>query len=310
MLMKKLRWLLELFVLVLLSLPLVILPWRIALKTGEMLGLLLYLVWGSRRKVAVENIRRSAECGALKINGPAESIARKSFMNLGKSFVEVMKIYYGFGDRLIQNIDVTGIENFLNAKAKNRGVIIITGHCSNWELCALGFGVKVHKAIGVARTQDNPYLNKIIERIRTGYGNASIYKKGALKNILSFLRKGEVVGMLIDQAVVADEGYIIDFLGRDAWTIKAPALIARKTGAPVVPAFIHRSGNRYVLTVHPEVSLSEAENTEQAVIEDTKKFSACIEDYVRQHPAEWLWIHKRWKRTGQNRPKGNQPIIN
>jgi len=101
----------------------------------------------------------------------------------------------------------------------------------------------------------------------------------------------------MDQSVLADEGYVIDFLGRGAWTTKMPALIARKTGAAVVPAFIHRAGNGYKLIFYPAVELSNLDDKEQAVIEDTKRFSGFIERYIREHPSEWLWIHRRWKRV-------------
>ena len=115
--------------------------------------------------------------------------------------------------------------------------------------------------------------------------------------ILSVLRNNGMVGVLMDQAVLPEEGYIIDFLGRGAWTMKIPAIIARKRGAAVLPAFIHREGNRYIGTLYPEVPLSQEKDEEKVLIEDTKKFSSYIENYIREHPAEWLWIHSRWKRV-------------
>jgi KDO2-lipid IV(A) lauroyltransferase len=101
----------------------------------------------------------------------------------------------------------------------------------------------------------------------------------------------------MDQAVLKDEGYVIDFLGRGAWTTKMPALIARKTGTPVVPVFINLDGDRHIINIYSEVALSGEEDTEKAVMEDTKRFTGFIEEHIRQHPAEWLWIHRRWKRV-------------
>ena len=164
-------------------------------------------------------------------------------------------------------------------------------------MLATAFGVRVNAASGVARVQNNPYLNKLIENARGRYGNSLIYKKGALKGILSVLKKKGVVGILMDQAVIKDEGFIVDFLGRGAWTTKMPALIARKTGAPVLPVFLHRDGKKHVMTIHPEIKLSENEDPEKAIIEDTRAFTSYIEAYIKQHPEEWLWIHRRWKRV-------------
>jgi KDO2-lipid IV(A) lauroyltransferase len=90
---------------------------------------------------------------------------------------------------------------------------------------------------------------------------------------------------------------VIDFLGRGAWTSKIPAIIARKTGAAVLPAFIHRTDEGHKVRISPEVELSRDDDTEQAVREDTVKLTGYIEEYIKEHPAEWLWIHRRWKRV-------------
>ncbi len=291
--MTKFMWLVETAIVITLSFPLSLLPYKIALKVGEILGLLVFYIWGSRRRIAVENIEKSA----VGSQQSAVGIARETFKNLGKSLVEIVKIYYGFGRGIIDNVEVRGVENYREAKSKNRGIIFITGHCGNWELMAVTFGVKVDNVSGVARAQNNPYLNSIVEKIRAKYGNRVIYKKGALKGILSEFKKNRGVGILMDQAVFKDEGYIIDFLGRPAWTTRMPALMARKTGAAVVPIFINRDNDKHVINIYPPVDLSADEDAGKAVIEDTKRFSGFIENYIMQHPTEWLWIHKRWKRT-------------
>lgn len=279
------------------SLPFAVLPYRLALRAGELLGLLVFCAWGSRRKIAVENISKSLPLlGGAKT---ARQIARSSFRNMGRSFAEVAKIYYGLGRTLVENAEIRGMEHYAGAKAKGKGVILIGGHCGNWELAALVFGARVDSSTGVARKQNNPYLNAFVEKMRATFGNRIIYKRGALKAVLSVLKKGESVGVLMDQAVVKSEGYIVDFLGRGAWTTKMPALIARKTGAAVIPAFIHREGERQVLTIHPEAVLSEDPDIEAAAVRDTERFAGIIEEYVRAYPSEWLWIHRRWKRVSQ-----------
>jgi KDO2-lipid IV(A) lauroyltransferase len=101
----------------------------------------------------------------------------------------------------------------------------------------------------------------------------------------------------MDQAVIPSEGYVTDFLGRGAWTTKTPALIARKTGAVVLPAFIHRTAKGHKITIFPKIELSPGDDMEKAVKEDTKNFSRAIEEYIKEHPSEWLWIHRRWKRV-------------
>lgn len=295
--MRRVLWSLEIVLFLLLSFPLALLPERLSVKAGGILGLLLFHAWRRRRMIAIGNIERALRAGGLTIDESPEVIAKKSFMNLGRSFAETAKIYYGLGRGIIDGVEIKGLENYERAKSKGRGVILLTGHCGNWELMALTSGVKCDPISVVARAQDNPYLNSLLERVRRRFGNSVIYKKGALRGILSEMKKNGSVGILMDQAVIEEEGYKIDFLGMPAWTSRMPALIARRTGAAVIPAFIARKNGNHLITVYPEVALSGDENPEQALIEDTKSFSRFIEDYIKDHPTEWLWIHRRWKRA-------------
>jgi KDO2-lipid IV(A) lauroyltransferase len=295
--MNKLFRLVEAGFLIFLSLPLAVLPMRLSLKAGELLGLFVFSLWKSRRKIAIENLSKAISAGQIKTHDQAEQIIRENFKNFGRSLIEVIKIYYGFGRPLIDSVVMEGAKHFHAAKTKNKGVIFITGHCGNWELMALTTGLRFSDVSIVARPIDNPYLNRFIERVRKRYGNSIIYKKGALKPIMQTLKKNHIVGILMDQAVIASEGYVIDFLGRGAWTTKMPALLARKTGAAVLPAFIHRTAKGHRMVIYPEIVLSRNENKEQAIKEDTIKFSGFIEEYIKEHPTEWLWIHRRWKRV-------------
>ena len=312
--MKKAVWLIEAGLFIILSIPVAILPLKWSIKAGEILGLLVFYLWGSRRRIAIENIKESlvkrqelnpplppfSKGGRGGINYSAEGIARETFKNLGKSFAEVIKIYYGFGKKIIDSVDIEGIENFNQAKSKGKGILSLTGHCGNWELMAITTSVKLSGITIVARPINNPYINKFVESIRQKYGNSVIYKQKALKPIIQALKNNDSVGILIDQAVIPDEGYVIDFLGRGAWTTKMPALLARKTGAAVLPAFIHRTDGRHKIKIYPQVELSGDNDKENAVKEDTKKFSRYIEEYIKEHPSEWLWIHRRWKRVNSN----------
>jgi Kdo2-lipid IVA lauroyltransferase/acyltransferase len=295
--MKRAAWLIEAGLAIFLSIPLAVLPLQWSRKAGEILGLLLFHVWGSRRRIAIENLTKTVEAHALTIPAPVEATIRNNFKNLGKSFAEVIKIYYGFGRKIIDSVQVDGIEHLHTAQAKGKGTLLITGHCGDWELLAIAASTKVAPISIVVRPVNNPYINSLIERIRKKYGNRVIDKKGALKPIMQGLKKNDCIGILMDQAVIPEEGYVIDFLGRGAWTTKMPALIARKTGAAVIPAFIHRENYGHRIRVYPEVELSGDADKENALKTDTEKFSGFIEEYIREHPSEWLWIHRRWKRV-------------
>lgn len=294
--MRRVIWILQFLLLLIVTLPVALLPFRLSLKFGEVLGSVLFFFWRSRCAIAVENLMAAVSRGSLAIDASPEEVIRRNFRNLGKSLVEVVKVYYGLGKRIIEGVEISGAENLLAAQKDGKGVIVITGHCGNWELNALVFSRRLARINVVARPINNPYINGIVENARKKYGNRIIYKKGALKKILSCLRSGEVVGILMDQSVVPAEGVVAEFLGKRDYTTKMPAVIARKTGCPVIPAFIRRTPSGHLIDIQEAVKLDDSVDGEVAILNDTIRFSARIEEYIRRNPSEWLWIHRRWKR--------------
>ncbi|MEW6108800.1 MAG: lysophospholipid acyltransferase family protein [Nitrospirota bacterium] len=294
--MRNILALLQFLLVVILTLPLALLPYRISLGAGGVMGSLLFFLWKSRRITAIENIKGAISRNAVTTDSTPESIVRQLFRNLGRSFAEVTKIHYGLGKSVIKNVKIEGAGNFHRAHAKGNGVILIAGHCGNWELMAVALSVNLTRLNVVARPIDNPYFNSVIEKTRKKYGNNVIYKKGALKKILSLLKRNETVGILMDQSVIKTEGLITDFLGKKDYTMKTPALIARKTNSPVLPIFIRRIKGGHIIEIGKEIELDRSEDSEKAVLNDTIRFNGYIEEYIRQNPHEWLWIHRRWKR--------------
>ena len=294
--MRRALQLFYFLLMVLFSLPFAVLPYTLSLKIGEGMGAVLYYFWKSRRTIALENLRAAVSRGAIIIDSHPEAVIKQNFKNMGKSFVEVVKIYYGFGKKIFRQIEIKGTDNFRKAFIKGAGVIFISGHCGNWELTGIVLSSKLTSIHGVARPQNNPYLDRVIEKARKKYGNSVIYKKGALKKILLALKKNQTVGILMDQSVVSSEGVVADFLGKKDYTMKSPAIIARKTGSPVLPVFSRRVNSGHLIEIGKEIEPDTAGNYEQAVCNDTIRFSGYIEQYIKNNPAEWLWIHRRWKR--------------
>jgi KDO2-lipid IV(A) lauroyltransferase len=302
--MKKLFWILQAAFLYLVTLAASVIPERSVHALGRQVGLLIFRTLAKRRRIAIDNIRQalpsmknSAEW-TCTLETP-EEIARETFISLGRSFLEACRLYHGRGGGLIDRIEVRGIEHFEAARAKGKGLIFLTGHCGNWELVAL-FCRRIFKTSMsvVARRQNNPYLNTMVEKMRIRYDNRIIYKDNALRNMISVIRKNGIIGLLIDQAVSPEEGSLVPFLGRTAWASKAPILIARKTGVSIVPAFIHREGVRHVITINPEFML-EGDISDEGIAHDVKRYSEHIERFITAHPTDWYWVHRRWKRAGE-----------
>jgi len=300
--MKRLNWMLQTGVFYCFTWLVALLPEKISEKLGIGLGLFMYRLIGKRRRIAIDNIARTLEYMRSQPEWTctipdAEGIARETFRNIGRALVEVCRLYHGHGAALINRIELRGKEHYDAAMSKGKGMIFLTGHCGNWELMALANSQLIGSTMSVvARRQNNPYLNTMVEKMRMRYENRVIYKDNALKNMMSVLRKQGIIGLLVDQAVFPEEGCLISFLGRPAWASRAPVLLARKLGVPVVPSFIHREGDHYVIDIYPELVFS-GDSSEAGWAADVKIYSSAIEDFIIRHPTSWYWVHRRWKRT-------------
>lgn len=302
--MKNIIWLLQAALFYLFTLAFAILPERGVNSAGRLIGNIIPRVLAKRRKIAIDNIANALP--AMKKNPAwdgkfesAEEIAAEMFRHLGISLVEVCRLYHGEGERVIHKVEIVGREYFEQARLKQKGILIATGHCGNWELMALALNwIFKMNGSAVARRQNNPYLNRMVEKMRGRYLNKLIYKQGALKAIIGDLRKNGVIGLLADQAVFPEEGALIDVLGRQAWASKAPIVIARKTGAILLPTFIHREKEKHIITISPEYEIR-GDASEEGIREDVQGLSRHLENFVCAHPPDWYWVHRRWKRAGE-----------
>ncbi len=201
---------------------------------------------------------------------------------------------------------IDGFDNFEAARALGKGVIFLTGHMSAWEIAPFAQAVYGNPLSFLARAIDNSRVDALINRYRCLSGNQPIEKNNAARAILRALHDGGTIGILADQNTSLDEGTFVDFFGVPAATTTGLARVALRTGAVVVPGFISwdDSIRRYRLRFEPAVNLARSDDEEADIREDTLRFNKVIENYIRAHPDQWLWVHKRWK----NRPPGEPSL--
>jgi KDO2-lipid IV(A) lauroyltransferase len=302
--MKQVFWIIHAALFYLFTRAVSLVPERTVLHAGRLTGLLMFRLLPGRRRIAVDNIRqalpfmRRHPAWSCSFDTP-EAIARETFIHIGTSLVETCRLYHGKSENLIESIEIRGRENYEAARARGKGLIFLTGHCGNWELVALAYSRLFSASMSVvARRQNNPYLNKMVEKMRMHYDNRVIYKDNAMRNIISVIRKNGTIGLLVDQAVFPEEGALISFLGRTAWASKAPVVLARKTGVAILPSFIHREGEKHIITMNPACFFDGADNDE-GLADDVKRYSEYIEHFIIAHPTNWYWVHRRWKRAGK-----------
>jgi KDO2-lipid IV(A) lauroyltransferase len=199
-----------------------------------------------------------------------------------------------------------GFENFAAARERGKGVLFLTGHLSAWELAPFAQALFGHPLHFLARPIANRRVNALIDRYRCLSGNQPIDKGHSARAVLSLLRQGGTVGVLIDHNSSREEGVFVDFFGLPACTTSGLARIALRTGAAVVPGFLIWDAElrKYRLRFDPAVELSRTGDDERDIRENTARFTQVVERFVRRHPGQWLWVHKRWK----TRPPGEPPV--
>jgi KDO2-lipid IV(A) lauroyltransferase len=217
------------------------------------------------------------------------------------TFVELCATLARPLEETLQKIRVEGLDHVRRAMETHGRALVLTAHLGNWELLTVAHRLTGYPLAIVVRPLDSPWLNALAGRLRGKSGVELIAKRGALRPVLRALGEGRMVGILLDQNASRRESVFVPFFGRPASTSKSLALLAVRTGAPVLPIFIHRDargGHR--ITVHAPLSVPAPNAGEQAVLELTMRCTAAIEAAVREAPEQWLWIHNRWR----TRPAG------
>ncbi len=221
-----------------------------------------------------------------------EELARASYRHLGMTGTECFHLMHRDCAAIADYVDVEGWENVEAVRAAGRPVLIVTGHCGNWELLAAAINCRGLGMAVIARRANDPRLGDPILDLRRRFGTETINRAapGASRKLLTTLRDGGALGMLIDQDTPV-KGVWVPFFGRPAFTPVGAAEIAVKRDAGVVPTFIARQPDgRHRAVFHPALDLPE-DHTEA-----TAMMTAAIEAQIREYPEQWVWLHRRWRR--------------
>jgi KDO2-lipid IV(A) lauroyltransferase len=270
-----------------------LLPLRISARVGEMFGTIFYAVDRRHRQVALSNLKSAF--GRQKNEEERERIALASFRNLGRSVAEFARSQRMSKSEVQSWVDVEGFDHYLAANEQKKGVALLSAHFGNWELVPLAFSLYQVQMYVVARALDNPYLNRMTLAWRERNGHRVLNKKTAAGEIIHLLRKGATVGFLLDQNTAKKEAVFVDYFGMPAATHKGLAVIALRTGTPVLPTFLIRKERGYQLIIEKPLEPVKTGDLQTDIQETTALFTQKIESYVRQYPDHWFWLHQRWK---------------
>lgn len=280
-----------------------LLPRPVARFVGARLAAFAFLFHRPLRRAAVFNLQ-------LAFPNANETERRRMIRGMVRQLGWLAAEFSQFPKYKPQNIErvvmLDGAENFDAARRRGKGVLFLTGHMSAWELSSFAHALYGHPLHFLVRPQTNQRLDRLINSYRCLSGNQPIEKNRSARAILKVLGQGGTVGILADVNTILEEGVFVNFFGIPASTTSGLARIALRTDAAVVPGFLFWDEQRrkYRLRFEPAVELSRTGDEEADVRENTARFTRMIEEQVRSHPEQWLWVHKRWKA----RPPGEKPL--
>jgi len=268
------------------------LPLAVALRLGNALGWIFGSVIRHRRRDAFDALRRSfPEKTAPEIR----AIVNGMYRNFGVNLIEILRLAGGSLDEFKDRIAIEGRETVDMALQRGKGVFILTAHFGNWDLLGM-FTVKHgYKLTIISKDLKNKTVNAMWMMLRDKFGVGIIPAHNSARASLKVLKRNELIGFILDQNRPLDQGIFVDFFGRPACTSPGLAILSAQTQAPIVPVFIHRTpdGN-HLLQILPIIE-PPADREPETVRAETQKYTKIIEDQIRRHPEQWIWLHRRWK---------------
>lgn len=272
------------------------LPWKWQLSIGKWLGLAMYHLLPSRRKICCINLELAFP--ELSVE-EREQLAKKHFISLGYGMMEMFYGWWGSEANIRALTTIEGKEHLQQAFDKGKGVILLSAHFTSLELGGRVFALKIPEMMfcAVYRAHHNPVLEYIVARLRTKQFGLAIPKNN-IRGMIKNLKQGATVWYAQDQSYSGKGSLTIPFFGVEAETNSGTSRIAKITGAAVVPFFTVRTDNKgnnknksYLLRFLPALDNFPSADP----VADTARINQLIEAQVREFPEQYLWTHKRYK---------------
>jgi KDO2-lipid IV(A) lauroyltransferase len=292
---KRIRYELEYaavkFVLALVNL----IPYRLALLLGDLIGVLGFSLFRIRRKVTLENLRNSF--GSQYTASQYVKIGSRAYRNFAKSMIE-----YGLFPSLKRKglskfVTMEGREVFRKMKECGQGAVMVTGHFGSWELMGAFIAQDGWPIDYLVGEQHNLKVNNLMNECRRMFGIGLIELGVAARGVVKAVRGGRMVAMLSDQDAGSD-GVMVQFFGRPASTPKGPAAFSIKTGVPLACGFIVREGLKQRIIIERPFSIESSGQKDEDIRRLTQAYTSLLEEYIRRYPDHWFWPHRRWKSAG------------
>jgi len=257
------------------------------------LGALWFRLDRRHRKITLANLKFAY--GDALAPGARERLAWEVFCHFVRFAWEILELLLAPRSLIRRKVVVVGAQNAEAALAQGRGLVAMAAHAGNWEYTVTGYGLQYRTVAVVGRELDHPLAARLARYLRERAGNFMVDKQKGMKEIMHHLRQNRSVGIVIDQNTTTAGGLLVDFFGKPARTTPVAALLARR-GVPVLPTLSRRlPDGRHLLAIFPPLPLEKTADAHADIQRHLELQSRSIEAWVRAEPAQWLWLHRRWK---------------
>ncbi len=281
------------------------LPWRLVVTAGAFLGGGAYVFQVRRRRRALANLTMAL--GDTEDPGELRRLARGLNLNIGRNLTEIVWVA-ARPERCDRLVTFEGLENLEEALARGRGVVLLSGHTGSWEL--MGAAIVRHglPLSVIARRTSQESISRFVLRVRERLGVQTVLRgsSAAARTVLRTLRAGDALASLIDQDVRV-KGVVVDFFGRPALTPTGPISLALRAGSPLVYFITWRlPDGTHRVRFDPPIEMERGGDTAATVERNTAAFTLWLEERIREHPDQWMWIHRRWRRGARRRARAER----
>lgn len=252
-------------------------------RCGAVLGHLAHRIDRRHRRICQANIQRA---------GYPTDFCRDVYAHLGRVCLQVAALHRMPRARPQAQVRFHNSEHYAQA-AQQGPCILVTAHMGNWEAMACAHALRSGRPLSVVgRRLDNAGADRFVRELRSQYNTDVIDKQRGLRQMLGALRQGRDLGILIDQALDPRQAVFVEFFGRQCTAVPVVSLLARRTGALVVPAWswYDLRESRLHIQYQPALQLGHADPREE-----TQQLTGIVEQAIRRHPEQWFWVHRRWK---------------
>ena len=267
------------------------LPLPLVLLKGRCWGGL-FNVFGVRQRRRAD--AHLAQCFPDMAPAARRAIRRRMFANLGMNAAEMLRWMGGAGGELERRVQAEGLEHLESARARGRGVVVLTAHVGNWDLMGLWAASRFPLTI-ISKEIRNAAVNRFWMEKRASAGLHIVLARRSYRDCLAALKKGGLLGFILDQNMIRTEGIFVQFFGRPACTTPGLAMLAAHAGAPIVPVFMLREPDGTHRVVILPAMEPPRDRTPEALAAATQTCTDLIERVVREHPDQWIWMHRRWR---------------